>query len=108
MHGRPAAVLTQHGRGGCSVAYLPGYTGEPVSLTLPVAAGRREYPGFPPFLDGLLLEGSMLEAFLQRHKLESGDCFSQLVILGRDMVGALTARELEPDEDPARAREPAP
>lgn len=98
MHGQPAATLTELDEGRFSVAYLAEYQGEPISLTLPVSERQREYPGFPPFLDGLLLEGIMLDAFLQKNKIDRNDCFSQLVRLGEDLIGALTVRELPAGE----------
>ncbi len=103
MHGRAAAVLTEHEDGGCTVEYIPGYSGAPVSLTFAVSQMRKEYADFPPFLNGLLLEGAMLENFLQGHKIDCDDCFAQLVMLGGDLAGALTARELGPDEKPEPA-----
>lgn len=100
IHGKPAAVLTEQPDRGWEVAYLPGYEGEPVSLSLPVRDAKRRYPGFPAFLDNLLLEGAMLEAFLQKHKVDQDDCFTQLVMLGEDLAGALTVRKLHSgDED---------
>ena len=99
MHGVKAALLTEHDDGSFSVSYLPGYAGEPVSLTFPVKEKHQRYQEFPPFLDGLLLEGTMLESFLQRHKIDRDDAFSQLVRLGEDLVGALTVRELGPGEE---------
>ncbi len=99
MHGEKAAVLTEHDDGSFSAAYLPGYAGEPVSLTFPIKDKQQTYQEFPPYLDGLLLEGTMLSAFLQKNKIDREDHFSQLVRLGEDLVGALTVRELGPDEE---------
>lgn len=99
MHGIPAAVLSEMEDGSYVVEYLSGYAGEPVSLSLPIEAQRKEYPDFPAFLDGLLLEGMMFEAFLQKHKIDKDDSFSQLVRLGEDLVGAMTVVELKPNEE---------
>lgn len=100
VHGKPAAVLSELSDHEWGVAYLPEYDGEPVSLSFPVRDGQHRYPGFPPFLDNLLLEGTMLEAFLQKHKVDQDDYFSQLVMLGEDLAGALTVKELHSgDED---------
>jgi serine/threonine-protein kinase HipA len=38
-------------------SYLEGYSGEPVSLTLPVSQRIFEFSEFPSFFDGLLPEG---------------------------------------------------
>ncbi len=94
VHGKPAAVLSEQPDRGWGVDYLPEYDGEPVSLSFPVRDGKRRYPGFPPFLDNLLLEGAMLERFLQNHKIDQDDFFSQLVLLGEDLVGAVTVKGL--------------
>lgn len=96
VHGNPAAVLTEHPGQGFDVAYLPEYDGVPVSLSFPVREGRRRYSDFPAFLDNLLLEGAMLEGFLRRHKVDQDDYCSQLIMLGEDLVGALTVREMLP------------
>jgi serine/threonine-protein kinase HipA len=96
VHGNPAAVLTEHPGQGFDVVYLPEYDGEPVSLSFPVCEARRRYSAFPAFLDNLLLEGAMLQGFLHRHKVDQDDNFSQLIMLGEDLVGALTVREMLP------------
>lgn len=70
--------------------YAPGYDGPPVSLTMPVARGSWEFDSFPPFFDGLLPEGVMLEALLREHKVDRGDSFAQLLVAGADTVGAVT------------------
>lgn len=74
--------------------YRSGYLGPPVSLTMPVAGGRYEFTQFPPFFDGLLPEGTQLEALLRLRKLDRSDAFGQLVAVGEDMVGAVTVRPL--------------
>ncbi len=75
--------------------YDPGYEGAPVSLTMPVARGEYGFDGFPPFFEGLLPEGAQLEALLRLRKIDGNDHFGQLVIVGSDLVGAVTVKELE-------------
>ncbi|OQX15195.1 MAG: toxin HipA [Desulfobulbaceae bacterium A2] len=71
-------------------SYLDGYAGPPISLTMPVRERDYTFDTFPPFFDGLLPEGFMLEALLRRNKLDSDDRFGQLVLVGGDTVGAVT------------------
>ncbi|MFH1877877.1 MAG: HipA N-terminal domain-containing protein [Candidatus Omnitrophota bacterium] len=71
--------------------YSNDYSGEPVSLTMPVFRKRYVFDSFPPFFDGLLPEGVQLEALCRIAKLDRNDCFSQLVTVGKDLVGAVTA-----------------
>lgn len=80
--------------GGYRFAYEPGYAGPPVSLTLPVRAEPYSFETFPPFFDGLLPEGSQLEALVRQRKLDRDDRFGQLVAVGLDTVGAVTVREV--------------
>ena len=75
--------------------YDAAYDGPPVSLTTPVRPEPYEYDTFPPFLEGLLPEGYNLEALLRALKIDRQDLFSQLLAVGRDMVGAVTVREAE-------------
>ena len=49
---------------------------------------------FRRFFDGLLPEGVMLESLLKKRKLDRHDYFGQLVILGADLVGAITVVEI--------------
>lgn len=42
--------------------YLPDYQGAPVSLTMPLTNKSYEFDIFPPVFEGLLPEGTMLEA----------------------------------------------
>ncbi len=96
MHGIPAGVL-EESDDGCSYSfrYHPEYAGPPVSLTMPVETQIFEFDRFPPFFDGLLPEGSMLEAMLQQVKLDAGDYLGQLLVMGRDPVGAVTVEAME-------------
>lgn len=70
--------------------YDEKYGGPPVSLTMPVSKREYEYDRFPPFFEGLLPEGMQLEALIRQTKTDRDDFFSQLVIVGRDLVGSVT------------------
>ena len=74
--------------------YENGYDGDPISLTMPIKKGECLFEGFPPFFDGLLPEGVMLEGLVRRLKIDSNDFFGQLVAVGHDMVGAVTVEEI--------------
>jgi serine/threonine-protein kinase HipA len=77
-------------------AYDAGYDGPPVSLTLPVGSGERVFDRFPPFFEGLLPEGGHLDSLLRLRKLDRDDLFGQLVVVGADLVGAVTVEEEAP------------
>lgn len=95
MHGRRAGHLTEEVPGGaCTFAYVPGYDGPPVSLTMPVRAEPYRFGTFPPFFDGLLPEGWQLEALLRRAKLDRTDRLGQLLRVGADLVGAVTVEAM--------------
>lgn len=70
--------------------YREEYEGEAVSLTM--RANQRVYlfDHFPPFFEGPLPEGPMLEALLKRRKIDADDYFEQLMQVGREMVGNVT------------------
>jgi serine/threonine-protein kinase HipA len=98
MHGKPAGILEESDdRQSYRFSYFPEYQGPPVSLTMPVAEGRFSFQGFPPFFEGLLPEGIMLEGLLRRMKIDRRDYLSQLIATGEDLVGAVTCEAL-PDE----------
>ena len=73
--------------------YLDDYKGPPISLTMPLKEEPYIFIGFPPFFDGLLPEGIMLEGLLRQKKIDRDDMFSQLLAVGREMVGAVTVEE---------------
>lgn len=75
---------------GYRFTYLPDYVGPSVSLTMPTTQSIYEYETFPPFFDGLLPEGVMLEALLKRAKLDRYDFLKQLIVVGKDLVGNVT------------------
>jgi serine/threonine-protein kinase HipA len=94
----PAGHLAELPSGGWSFTYMPGYAGPPVSLTLQVRDEPWLFADFPPFLEGLLPEGPQLESILRKHKIDRGDCFRQLMVVGQDVVGSLTVEELPAEE----------
>jgi serine/threonine-protein kinase HipA len=86
-----AGILTELKRGyHYQFLYLPDYEGSSISLTMPVRSEPYIYDRFPPFFDGLLPEGNHLEALLRQVKLDRDDYFSQLIAVGKDMVGAVS------------------
>ncbi|MCS6973250.1 MAG: HipA N-terminal domain-containing protein [Cyclobacteriaceae bacterium] len=75
--------------------YDATYAGEPVSLTMPVNQRRFNFDKFPAFFEGLLPEGVHLEALLRMRKLDRYDYMGQLLATGKDMVGAVTVKEIK-------------
>jgi len=74
--------------------YHAHYQGAPVSLTMPIKQATYTFNKFPPFFEGLLPEGVMLEALLRKYKLDRNDYFGQLIKVGHDVVGAVTIEEM--------------
>lgn len=70
--------------------YHTDYLGPSVSLEMPLSKSVYDYETFPPFFEGLLPEGMMLEALLKLKKIDRGDLLSQLIAVGGDMVGNVT------------------
>jgi len=96
IHGIPAGILIEHVKTShYSFTYLPGYEGEPVSLALPLQHEPYEFTSFPPFFEGLLPEGIMLDGLLRTLKIDRTDCFSQLVAVGGDLPGAVTTEVID-------------
>jgi serine/threonine-protein kinase HipA len=94
MHDRLAGVLVEVEKNQrYRFSYLENYDGPAISLTLPVAQKDYEFTGFPPFFDGLLPEGFQLEALLRKRKIDRNDLLGQLLIVGQDLVGAVTVVE---------------
>jgi len=75
-------------------AYYEDYRGKPISLTMPVKQKVYEFDEFPPFFDGLLPEGVQLEALIRQMKIDKNDLFSQLICVGKDLVGSVTVEEI--------------
>lgn len=77
-----------------SFKYLPGYSRDPVSLTMPIRQKDYEFDSFPPFFGGVLPEGYQLEGLLKIGKIDRNDLFSQLIAVGGDLVGNVTVEEI--------------
>ena len=94
IHNIPAGILTEVGKDAYIVEYDVNYNGQSISLTMPVQKRTFQFKTFPPFFEGLLPEGLMLEALLRQYKINKDDYFSQLILTGEDMVGAVTIKEI--------------
>lgn len=95
VHGNRAGILTERNANEYYFEYDENYQGEAVSLTMPVNHRKYGYKSFPPFFEGLLPEGIMLEGLLRIAKIDKMDYFSQLIATGNDLVGAVTVKLLE-------------
>jgi len=78
-----------------SFIYDKDYKGEPVSLTMPLKQKQFVYENFPPFFEGLLPEGVLLESLIRHTKTDRNDFLSLLITTGQDLVGAVTVEETE-------------
>ena len=94
--GDPAGVLEESGEGRYVFHYLETYQGSPVSLAMPISQREFVYDKFPPFFEGLLPEGDMLEGLLRQRKIDRSDLFAQLIAVGAETVGAVTVTEETP------------
>jgi serine/threonine-protein kinase HipA len=74
--------------------YVDGYEWAAVSLTMPTFQKTYTFERVPPFFDGLLPEGFMLEALPKIRKNDRDDHMSQALIVGHDMVGNVTVEEI--------------
>lgn len=74
--------------------YLEDYKGLSVSLEMPITQLIYDYDKFPPFFEGLLPEGMMLEALLRQTKIDRNDLMRQLITVGGDLVGNVTVEAL--------------
>lgn len=72
--------------------YNTDYAGASVSLTMPVSKQVYLFDSFPPFFEGVLPEGVMLEALLKRSKIDRDDPFAQLLVVGEDLIGNVQVR----------------
>jgi serine/threonine-protein kinase HipA len=92
VHNLKAGILQQDSPKSFSFTYDDGYTQEPVSLTMPVTKKCYTFTNFPPFFEGLLPEGIMLEGLLKINKIDKNDYLSQLIAVGNDVIGAVTIK----------------
>jgi serine/threonine-protein kinase HipA len=93
MLGQAAGILREEPAGRYRFVYDEDYDGPPVSLTMPVEGREFGFDRFPPFFEGLLPEGAMLEGLLRQNKLDRTDLFAQLLAVGADTVGAVTVAQ---------------
>jgi len=95
VNGIEAGVLSEIEQGAEYVfEYNEGYDGLEVSRTMLPSQKKHKYNKFPPFFEGLLPEGIQLEGLLKLNKIDRNDLFSQLIVIGEDMVGAVTIKEI--------------
>jgi serine/threonine-protein kinase HipA len=96
VQGIEAGILTEIESGKrYHFQYLEDYHSHPVSLTMPVNQKQWDFDSFPSFLEGLLPEGNQLKGLLNIKKIDHDDYFSQLIAVGEDMIGAVTAKEIK-------------
>lgn len=95
VHGKRAGILSEITSNDYNFDYDYNYEGEAISLTMPLSHKKYSYNSFPPFFEGLLPEGVMLEGLLRIAKIDKKDYFSQLVATGNDLVGSVTVKLME-------------
>lgn len=95
VNGVIAGELEQANKNKYYFHYLPDYHGIPISLTMPIKNKSYEFDQFPPFFEGLLPEGVMLDALVRKFKLDKTDYLGQLLKVGQDVVGAVTIEEIK-------------
>ena len=94
MHGIPAGILEEIETGKKYwFIYFGKYIGHSIELTMLVDGKEFVFNRFPPFFDGLLPEGLLLEGLLRQRKIDKFDYLSQLIAVGNDLVGAVTVQE---------------
>ncbi|WBV69678.1 HipA N-terminal domain-containing protein [Legionella pneumophila] len=93
VSGIKAGILEELQGGTYQFTYFEDYHGAPVSLTMPLKNKVYDFDVFP-FFEGLLPEGIMLEALLRKYKIDKNDYFGQLILVGQDVVGAVTIEEI--------------
>lgn len=95
-NGVPAGEIQEIERGKkYRFVYLEEYNGPSVSLEMPLTQLIYEYDRFPPFFEGLLPEGMMLEGLLRHTKIDRNDLMAQLIAVGGDLVGNVTVEAIE-------------
>jgi serine/threonine-protein kinase HipA len=74
--------------------YDVDYTGSSVSLNMPLEQKSYAFNQFPHYFEGVLPEGWQLQGLLAYSKIDSNDLFGQLMLVGNDLVGAFTVKEV--------------
>ena len=91
-----AGTLTEN-EGEYTFAYDEGYLDMPeskaISLTLPLQKEPFVSPVLPPFFDGLIPEGWLLDVALRNTDISILDRMSLLLLCCRDCIGAISVRE---------------
>jgi serine/threonine-protein kinase HipA len=91
VNGQFAGILEELERGHrYTFNYEENYKGSSVSLQMPTTTKVYEYDRFPPFFEGVLPEGVMLEGLLKQAKIDRNDLMTQLITVGGDLVGNVT------------------
>ncbi len=75
--------------------YLTNQEDLSISLEMPLSQLVYDFDRFPPFFEGLLPEGIMLEGLLRQTKIDRNDLMSQLIVVGGDLVGNVTVEGAE-------------
>lgn len=70
--------------------YNSKYTGPAISLTMPLSQKKYICEKLPSFFDNLLPEGQQLKTLLKNYNILETDYFQQLLVLGEDLIGAIT------------------
>jgi len=96
---RKAGELRKTGKGfefAYDRAYLAAPGARPISLAMPLRAGKYASKTLAPFFDGLLPEGWLLEATCACAKIDRHDKFRLLLHTGLDPIGAVSVRKAQP------------
>ena len=95
INGIKAAELIEYNRRSYELNYQQDCRGHGISLTLPIIKKSFTFNQFPAFFEGLLPEGMMLDSLLRTKKIDKDDYFSQLIVVGMDLVGHVTVKEIK-------------
>ena len=81
---------------GYQFVYLNGYTGDPVSITMPVTTEPYRSMILFPFFDGLIPEGWLLEIAGRNWKLDPRDRMGLLLTCCKECIGAVSVTDVTP------------
>lgn len=76
-------------------AYRSDAEARPISLSMPLRAGKYESKALFPFFEGLLPEGWLLELICASAKIDKNDKFRLLLHTGQDPIGAISIQAIE-------------